>query len=171
MDEKTVTYRDVTVEQLWSIIGGGTNFTLDEVLGQLHESLGLGEAYFIQHHNELFRVGKPAIAAYFETHAAPERRLTVEQQNKVLLDKIKNMETELAILRAGSGGPKPEAEPEEEVAPIDLGDSVDLPDPADIRPSDSGPVMNPEKVTAGEDFRRDLAKGLANVRPAVKNRP
>lgn len=152
--------------QLWSLIGGGSTFTFNEILIQISACLTAHENFKIVYHTEHYEVPIDEIEQYFQSHPRPPQNLTASEEKKMLLDQIQRLEGQIALLKTGKGGPAPAAKPVSENPEFDPLD-VDLDEKLPIS-VDEPPAGIAERKTF-RDLQAELAKDLENVKP-ISNR-
>lgn len=78
----------VTVQELYSEIGSGVGFTLEQLKEQMAEEMDEQEllpesrqnGYFITHRDTRYNVPLADLREFFKTHRRPEKRMSAEQE-------------------------------------------------------------------------------------------
>lgn len=155
----------LSIDELWSTVGGNSAFTFEALLNQLSESEICGDDGFLIHRqDETYFVPRASITDYFTTHPRPNKRMNREDERTALLKKISELEKLNAKLQQGEVKP-------EKVAPVfspvsvfsETGPSTT---PGNFSESETPLFENPtEPAQAIDEIKRDLERSLRGKQP------
>jgi len=91
--------RKVTLNELWSAIGGGTKFTHDELVAMAFNQQKDRKPFNVQHHDYRFEVGLEDLDIYFRENPLPESAKSLEDQLATLRKRNEDLQMENALLR------------------------------------------------------------------------
>lgn len=148
----------VTFEGLFSEIGAGTGFTLEQLLGMASEQEDAGEGLFINHGDEHFFVPYEKLKEFFSTHEKPKRRLSVKEENAFLKRQMAEMKAEMERLRGGAIEPPKEKFTIQTAADVaKMKPRVELPEPTEGLDDEPIPAEKPADMS--QDALQDMLKG------------
>ncbi len=151
----------VTFPDLFEMIRGSTNFTIDNLLLQISKCQDVGEDFRIDHGGHPFRVPVSEINEFFKTNEKPKAAMTAEQENAILKKRLEEMEARVMKLT----GEEPEKK--QRFTGITRGDEFKTrtiplvrrkpvaPEPVVAPPDREADKMTPSELTA--QIKKDLA--------------
>jgi hypothetical protein len=140
----------VSFEQLISEVGGGLDFTQEELELMMDDIVDKGEDFLVQHKDRAFRIKNAQIKEYFQTHPRPERPKSAQEEINFLKQRLADYEKQVAILKGQKLTPESE---------------VNEPPILNQPPSDS-PSIDPQKdKMTMEQIQKMLKKDLENKKP------
>jgi len=91
--------KKVTLNELWSAIGGGTKFTHDELVAMAFNQQKERKVFNVQHHDYRFEVSLEDLDLYFRENPLPESAKSLEDQLKTKDKLIDELRMDNALLR------------------------------------------------------------------------
>jgi hypothetical protein len=161
--EQTPEWKQVSFPELVTTIGGGTSFSVDQLVSMLSAAEQKGEDFRIVHQDLRFVIPLGFIREYFKDHARPTARMSPKEELEYLRKRVSELESER--VGADKSNPHPQAPSRLERPPANQ-----VPPPRDET------IPNREKMSSDE-LREDLKKELGAAVPltreseTVKRRP
>lgn len=148
----------VSFPELVTAIGGGTAFSVDQLVSMLSAAEQKGEDFRIIHQNTRFIVPLGLIQEYFKDHARPVSRMSAKEELEYLRKRNAELEAELRI----SAGIGTELKPHPTPTPRPRASAI-MPLPP-LRAED---LPSREKMSI-EDLRKDLKKEIEKAAPLTR---
>jgi hypothetical protein len=175
----------VTFAELWSQIGGGTRFTMDQVVKMMSDCLDDKQDFRVQHQNTLFIVKKADAEEYFRSNPRPEKPLSPAEKIVRLEAENYKLRQELMLLRSShevkDARPIPPAPPAATAAPaefiinphIEVRPETGPPQFGTPAPEGSGVEVDPASLSREKvpmrDLLSDLKRDLSDAKPLNRN--